>query len=51
MCEHSTICITSLPKVFNTSRKAWILPDNADENALMETIDRCPSKALKYIVK
>lgn len=51
MCEHSTISVTSLPEVFNTSRIPWILPDNADENSLMETIDRCQSKALRYIVK
>ena len=51
MCIHSGICVTNLPEVFDTSRRPWILPDNADDKRLMEVIDRCPSKALKYILK
>lgn len=50
LCFHSKNCVKGLPKVFDPNRKPWIIADNASEQELMETIDKCPSGALTYIL-
>lgn len=46
VCQHSGNCVRSLPAVFDTTRKPWILPDAAPSDELTEAIGRCPSGAL-----
>ena len=47
-CFHSEICIKNLPGVFDTNRKPWIIPANADSQSIIKTIEKCPSGALSY---
>lgn len=47
-CIHSTICVRSLPDVFKPSRRPWVDLSLAGIEQIMETIDRCPSRALTY---
>jgi len=51
LCYHSKNCVKNLPEVFNPNRKPWIVADNASEQALRDTIDKCPSGALSYRVE
>lgn len=47
-CIHSTICITSLPKVFDMTSRPWIQLDKASIEEICNAIDNCPSGALRY---
>ena len=47
-CIHSANCVNGLPSVFKPDAKPWIVADGANSDALMKTIDRCPSGALSY---
>lgn len=49
MCIHSARCVNGNPDVFNTQRRPWVLPDHAKASSVAETINTCPSGALKYI--
>ncbi|WP_430535657.1 (4Fe-4S)-binding protein [Listeria rocourtiae] len=51
ICAHAAECVKGDPAVFNTSRKPWIVPDNASPEKVQEVIHRCPSGALKYQMK
>ena len=51
MCTHSGICVKSLPTVFNLGKQPWIDLGGADVEAIIETISRCPSKALRFEIK
>lgn len=51
ICIHSGNCVRGLIEVFNTKRKPWIIADNAHYQDVKEVIERCPSGALKYILK
>ncbi|PQB03754.1 (4Fe-4S)-binding protein [Aureitalea marina] len=48
LCFHAKECVKGLPGVFNPDRKPWIQVDQATTEALMATIDKCPSGALSY---
>jgi len=48
ICIHAAECIAGLPRVFNTRKKPWIVPDNADAEKVAEQIKKCPSAALQY---
>lgn len=48
LCFHSKECVHGLPGVFKPEDKPWIQVDNASSEALMKTIDKCPSGALTY---
>jgi len=48
-CIKSGNCVKGEPNVFDTSRKPWILPDNASKQDVKDVINTCPSGALKYI--
>jgi uncharacterized Fe-S cluster protein YjdI len=50
-CIHSAVCINSLPEVFNLKEKPWVNVDQADKEAIMKTIDKCPSGALSYKIQ
>ena len=48
ICAHAGFCTDELPEVFRMKDQPWIVPDNAPEQALIETIESCPSGALSY---
>ncbi|HHW79872.1 MAG TPA: GNAT family acetyltransferase, partial [Acholeplasmataceae bacterium] len=50
-CIKSTNCVKGNSEVFDTSRKPWIVPDNAEKDEVKSVIDTCPSGALKYLEK
>ncbi|WP_320672700.1 (4Fe-4S)-binding protein [Patulibacter defluvii] len=45
-CLHAARCVKGLPAVFDTAKRPWIQPGNAEVDALAEVIARCPSGAL-----
>lgn len=47
LCVHSGICARGLPDVFKPRERPWIHADAASEDAILEQVARCPSKALK----
>lgn len=47
-CIHSAKCVGGSPEVFKPKEKPWIQVENATSEALMKTIDTCPSGALSY---
>ncbi|MGO2644602.1 MAG: (4Fe-4S)-binding protein [Lactococcus cremoris] len=51
ICEHAGECIRGNPLVFEVRRKPWIIPDNGDIPSNQIVINRCPSGALKYLIK
>jgi len=50
-CIHAAECVNNLPEVFDTSRRPWILTDNADAGEVAQVVVRCPSGALHFIRK
>ena len=51
VCIHAAECVRRLPKVFDTQRKPWILPDEAPADAVREVVGCCPSGALEIVDK
>jgi CDGSH-type Zn-finger protein/uncharacterized Fe-S cluster protein YjdI len=47
-CIHTGICLRALPEVFDTSRRPWVEIDAADADAVADTVERCPTGALRY---
>ncbi|PKA82274.1 putative Fe-S cluster protein YjdI [Ulvibacter sp. MAR_2010_11] len=48
VCIHSAKCVGNLPEVFKPKDKPWIQVDNANTDAIMGTVKKCPSGALSY---
>ena len=48
LCRHAAECVRGLPEVFDTDRRPWILPDEAEAEKVVEVVGRCPSGALKF---
>jgi uncharacterized Fe-S cluster protein YjdI len=46
LCIHSAICFKGLPSVFDPRRKPWVITDNADKDAIIQQVAKCPSGAL-----
>ena len=46
ICQHSGICIKTLPKVYRPTEKPWIKAENATSEELIDQVDKCPSTAL-----
>jgi uncharacterized Fe-S cluster protein YjdI len=46
LCQHSGICVRTLPKVYNTKERPWIKPENATTRELIDQVAKCPSGAL-----
>src|SRR5688572_31622252 len=42
-------CLRTLPAVFDTGRRPWILPDAAGADAVAAAVERCPSGALHHL--
>jgi uncharacterized Fe-S cluster protein YjdI len=51
VCIHSGECVRGLPAVFDTKRRPWIDPDGADAEAVAAQVERCPSGALRYVLR
>ncbi len=51
LCKHAGKCVQGLPRVFEVGRRPWVMLENGTKEEIMEVIDRCPSGALKYVVK
>lgn len=48
LCQHSGICVKTLPQVYNPSDRPWIKIENATTAQLIAQIGKCPSGALSY---
>lgn len=51
LCQHSGICVKTLPKVYNPEERPWIKIENATTDELIAQIKKCPSGALSYKMK
>ncbi len=47
-CIHSGNCVKNNPTVFKPKDHPWIQPEAATTEAIMQTINKCPSGALTY---
>lgn len=43
ICQHSGICVKTLPKVYNPQERPWIKIENATTEELIAQIKKCPS--------
>lgn len=48
LCSHAGECGKRQKAAFDSSRKPWILPDNASADGIMEVVKECPSGALRF---
>jgi putative methionine-R-sulfoxide reductase with GAF domain len=48
LCQHSGVCLMTLPDVFDVRRARWIHADAASADRVAHAIDKCPSGALQY---
>lgn len=48
LCQHSGICVKTLPQVYKPKESPWITIENATTEELKAQVDRCPSGALTY---
>jgi uncharacterized Fe-S cluster protein YjdI len=48
LCVHIGECLRGHHGVFNLERRPWVMPDEADPDAVAEIVERCPSGALQY---
>jgi CDGSH-type Zn-finger protein len=50
-CAHAGICTQRLASVWRMGTEPWIDPDGAEVDAVIETINLCPSGALSYSIE
>ena len=51
VCQHSGVCLRTLPAVFDVSRTRWVHPEAASAQNVFTAVAKCPSGALKaYLV-
>jgi len=48
LCQHSGICVKTLPRVYKPGEKPWINAEKATTDELKSQIEKCPSGALSY---
>ena len=48
LCQHSGICVKTLPQVYNRKERPWVKIENATTDELIAQINKCPSGALSY---
>ncbi|MEM7132864.1 MAG: CDGSH iron-sulfur domain-containing protein [Chloroflexota bacterium] len=48
LCSHAAECGKRQKAAFDSSRKPWIIPDNAPKEGVMEVVKACPSGALRF---
>jgi uncharacterized Fe-S cluster protein YjdI len=46
-CIHSAVCVRGLPGVFDVKRKRWVDVTQADADAIIAQVAKCPSGALQ----
>lgn len=51
ICAHAGFCTENLSSVFRMQHEPWIDPDGATTEAIIETINKCPSSALSYSIE
>lgn len=53
VCQHAGECVRGMPSVFDTGKRPWIDPRQADDAALADhlraVVGRCPSDALEIV--
>ena len=47
-CVHSTICYARLRRVFDPSRRPWIMLDKGTTEEIIDIVNQCPTDALTY---
>lgn len=50
VCAHAGVCTDRLSTVWRMGVEPWIDPDGAGVEAIIETIEACPSGALSYTI-
>jgi CDGSH-type Zn-finger protein len=50
VCSHDGACFQNLPQVFMPEKHRWIRPNHASMEKIVQTIEKCPSGALSYIL-
>lgn len=50
LCQHSAICFRGLPKVFDPRRRPWVDPQGASTEEIVAQVQKCPSRALTYLL-
>lgn len=48
ICQHSGVCVRTLPSVFRPGQRPWIDQHAATADEIAAMIDTCPSRALTY---
>lgn len=48
LCDHSAVCISELPDVFNSIKRPWVNINGAPTNAIKRVVDLCPTRALTW---
>ncbi len=48
LCFHSKECVKGSPQVFNPNEKPWIKVGESTSEAIIRTVEKCPSGALTY---
>lgn len=51
LCQHSKICFTGMPEVFNPKLVRWVNPNGASSDMIIEQVKKCPSGALSFFTK
>jgi uncharacterized Fe-S cluster protein YjdI len=47
VCQHSGVCLRTLPEVFDVARTRWVQPEAASAQAVLAAVGKCPSGALQ----
>jgi uncharacterized Fe-S cluster protein YjdI len=50
VCIHSAVCFKGMSHVFDPRKRPWITPEAATTREIIEQINKCPSKALTYVM-
>ncbi len=48
LCIHAAVCISELPRVFNSRRRPWVDLSQSETEKIIDTINRCPTNALMF---
>ena len=48
LCDHSAVCISELPSVFDSLKRPWITITGAPTKDIQDVVDRCPTQALSW---
>jgi len=50
LCQHSKKCWKELISVFNPQKKPWINMEGAENERIIEQVNKCPSGALSFYI-